>query len=397
MASPTARIRTEEDLSAASSVSPPLPSDALFEILLRLPAKELCRLRAVRSSWRSLTRDASFIKDHTARHKGPYLATTLFDQEGESCGVSIIDLSSCDVIKRIYTVERGFRLQRTDLDLVCLVGGRDPLAVTVLNPATGATLCPSLDFAKEYEYLLERRSVSVDLCALGKVPSTGDYKVLRVLRVRSPLGWHQLCEIMTLDSSNHTHWRAKRPGPLSTVHSHNKKQSVVIHGVVYFLLDYPKPHLTHLNKAFKPGSIASFNLETEEWMPTINGPDLRSFYEGEDLTGIYDDPDIMVNLSITNLNGSLVMVHILCGISVSIWFLTDLENALWVKRYGISSRHGNCCAYPLALLDDDQRIILLSQANDAVQSYDPKTDTYSDMLHLEDCSSTGIYTGSLLY
>ncbi|KQK20479.1 hypothetical protein BRADI_1g54780v3 [Brachypodium distachyon] len=370
MASPTARIRNEQDLSAASSVSPPLPSDALFEILLRLPGKELCRLRAVRSSWRSLTRDASFIKDHAARHKGPYLATTLVDQEGESCGVSIIDLSSCDVIKRIYTVERGFRLQRTHRDLVCLVGGRNPLAVTVLNPATGASVSPSLDFSKEYEYLLERRS---------------------------PLGWHQLCEIMTLDSSNHTHWRAKRPGPLSTVHSNNKKQSVVIHGVVYFLLDYPKPHLTHLNKAFKPGSIASFNLETEDWMPTINGPDLRSFYEGDDLTGIYDNPDIMVNLSITNLNGSLVMVHILCGISVSIWFLTDLENALWVKKYGISSRHGNCCAYPLTLLDDDQRIILLSQANDVVQSYDPKTDTYSHMLHLEDCSSTGIYTGSLLH
>jgi hypothetical protein len=217
-----------------------LPTETLVDILLRFPAKDVCRLRAVCPSWRSLTSDPLFVKAHAARHKGPLLATTFVD--GESCGVSIVDLLSGDVIKRIRTSDRGLRVQRTNLDHVCLVGRRNPLPVpvTVLNPATGAIISSSHHISDMYKFLL-RRKLSMDSCAFGKVPSTGVYKALRFLQVYPPVCWNQLCEVMTLDDSGQAQWRAIQ-GPPGPVFSDNKMKSVVIDGVVYFLFDFSHRH-----------------------------------------------------------------------------------------------------------------------------------------------------------
>jgi hypothetical protein len=48
------------------SVDGVLPMELLFEVLLLLPAKEVCRVRAVCPSWRSLTYDPIFIAAHAA-------------------------------------------------------------------------------------------------------------------------------------------------------------------------------------------------------------------------------------------------------------------------------------------------------------------------------------------
>ncbi|CAD6340820.1 unnamed protein product [Miscanthus lutarioriparius] len=47
---------------------PALPQDVLFDILLRLPGKQLCRLRAVRRSWRSVLSDPLFVAAHAGRN-----------------------------------------------------------------------------------------------------------------------------------------------------------------------------------------------------------------------------------------------------------------------------------------------------------------------------------------
>ncbi|CAM0905597.1 unnamed protein product [Alopecurus aequalis] len=386
MASPTPSKRSGKDPSDASGAGA-LPPDGLYEILLRLPAKDLCRLRAVCRSWRSLTSDPLFIKDHAARHTRPFLASTLADDGGdESCGVSIVDLSSGDVIKRIHTRDKDIRLQRTYLDRVCLVGGRHPLAVTALNPATGATLSPSRDISGEYEDLLERRYVSMDSCAFGKVPSTGEYKAFRFLNAGSPVGSQNLCEVITL-GSNHARWRPK-PRPPVPVRSHNKITSVVIDGVVYYLFGFYDPRYKY--------SITPFNLETEEWMPTLSSPEsVSSYYKGSNKITISWSPEAVEHLSITNLNGFLVLVHVIHQISMDLWFLMDFEKGLWVKKYSIRYRRDYRHAYPLLVLDDE-RIIFIMQSKDILISYDPKTDTYTDMFHLQDYRSIAIYTGSLL-
>jgi hypothetical protein len=277
-----------------------------------------------------------------------------------------------------------------------MVGGRCPLAVTALNPATGATLGPSGDISEEYADLLERRYVSMDSCSFGKVPSTGEYKALRFLNVGSPVGSQQLCEVMTLDGSSHARWRPN-PGPPLPVCSNNKITSVVIDGVAYFLLPgFFDPRYKYLKRMFKPGSITPFNLETEEWMPTLSGPEsVSSYYMAGNKITTSRSPEAVEHLSITNLNGFLVIVHLVHLISMDLWFLMDVEKGLWVKKYSIRYRRDYRRAYPLLVLDDE-RIIFIMQAKDTLISYDPKTDTYTHMFDLQDYRSIGIYTGSLL-
>ncbi|XP_044950470.1 putative F-box protein At3g47150 [Hordeum vulgare subsp. vulgare] len=85
----------------AASSSGDLPADALYEVLLRIPAKELCRLRAVCPAWCALTSDRHFVAAHKSRHRTspPLLAMGYRDDSGVS-GVAISDLSG-NVVKRI--------------------------------------------------------------------------------------------------------------------------------------------------------------------------------------------------------------------------------------------------------------------------------------------------------
>jgi hypothetical protein len=59
--------------AVAASSTGMLHPDAVYEILLRLPTKELCRLRTVCRRWRSLLSDPHFIVVHSARHPGPLI------------------------------------------------------------------------------------------------------------------------------------------------------------------------------------------------------------------------------------------------------------------------------------------------------------------------------------
>jgi len=89
-----------------------LPPDLLFDVLLRLPAKELCRLRAVCRSWRSLTFDPLFVGEHAARH--PLFLANFRDDRAR---VHVVDLSG-NVVKVIPNPD-GDRLLPTRLDLAC--------------------------------------------------------------------------------------------------------------------------------------------------------------------------------------------------------------------------------------------------------------------------------------
>ena len=90
-----------------------LPADAMYEILLWLPAKDLYRLRVVCRPWRSLLSDPRFIAAHAARHPAPLIVA------GYPTGVrnrrflfDILDLSG-RVVKRVRpTLGRDDRMSR---------------------------------------------------------------------------------------------------------------------------------------------------------------------------------------------------------------------------------------------------------------------------------------------
>ncbi|KAF7021220.1 hypothetical protein CFC21_034205 [Triticum aestivum] len=396
MASPSSDSDKRGELRPPEHIAGELPRDALYDILLRLPAKDVCRLRAVSPSWRSLTLDPLFVKAHAARHPGPLLATTFAD--GESRGVSIVDLLSGNVIKRIRTSDPDLRVQRTRLDRVCLVGGRHPLGVpvTLLDPATGAVISSSQVISMKYAGLLKTRKASMDSCIFGKVPSTGVYKAFRFLEIRPLVSPQQLCEVMTLNGRSPGRWRA-RPGPPGRVFSDHTMKSAAIDGVVYFLMDFSNMYQSKVT--IKPASIAAFNLETEVWMPPIDGPEqVSSLYDEEDVLPVFEDPRAVGILSITNLNGSLVVaqVHHSSPQSMDLWFLMDREKGVWVKKYSTGYyRREDHFSYPLLVLDDE-RIVFVMQLTGLLQVYDPKTETYTDLWQLEDFQSMCIYTGNLL-
>ena len=158
-----------------------LPADALFEVLLRLPAKDLCRLRAVCRSWRALTYDPHFAAVHKSRHAEPLFAVTFRDRFGY--GIAIVGLSG-QVLRRIPFGTDHIELLLTHLDRLCVIRGCKPsLAAWVLNPATGVALTlPGLHSDEFVGICIEdrfswgslRHNCKTVTYALGQVAATGD-------------------------------------------------------------------------------------------------------------------------------------------------------------------------------------------------------------------------------
>ncbi|KAF7073930.1 hypothetical protein CFC21_078850 [Triticum aestivum] len=226
----------------AASSSGDLPADALYEVLLCIPAKELCRLRAVCPAWRALTSDPLFVAAHKSRHhKAPPLLAVAYDDDGNHNGVEILDLSG-NVVKRIPNTEYkavlmhdSIRVVRTRLDLICLSWVVCSRAFWVLNPATGATIALPLGFSEELEHELEGFiwDCQVESCAFGHVSSTREYKALRVSRINHH---QQVSEVITFDDTNHGCWRRKQDPPSDICTG--KMKCVVVDGVVYFLMNF---------------------------------------------------------------------------------------------------------------------------------------------------------------
>lgn len=153
-------------------------------------------------------------------------------------------------------------------------------------------------------------------------------------------------------------------------------------GVIYFFFDYT---------VMVPGSIAPFDLSTEEWISAIRGPEPFSSvdFRGYERT-----------LSLASLDGSLVTIDNVSGSFFDLWFLMDHEQSLWVKKYRLNMKHHCDFSYPLLILDDE-RIVIFERIMRVLQCYDPTTNVLTDVLdmmgmRIGESQSIGVYTGSLL-
>ncbi|KAM0851230.1 hypothetical protein ACQ4PT_052563 [Festuca glaucescens] len=242
---------------AASSSDDLVPvPDSMYEILLRQPAKELCRLRAVCRSWRALTSSPLFIAAHKARHTNPLLVVGYAKGNSTSIRFGVVDLSGGNALGRIPKVGGGtvpvhktagdvvrvpasedeeIHVMRTRVDLICFARLSRPLGLSILNP----------------------------------VSSTGEYKALRITGLGDePCSGRQLCEVITFDGTDHGRWRGKQ-GPPSLL---DTRFVIVVGAVVYFLMKFYSLDSDHQLLIAEPSSIVSFNLGTEEWMGILRGP-----------------------------------------------------------------------------------------------------------------------------
>ncbi|XP_066398777.1 F-box protein At3g07870-like [Miscanthus floridulus] len=381
MASSTLRSGTEAETGGSV-----LPIDAIYEILIRLPSEELCRLRVVCRPWRSLLSNPQFIAAHATRHRRPLFVAghgKSYRADGILC--RIIDLSG-RVIKYIrWTSREDERLMliSTQHNLACFAKGNS-MRCQLLNLVTGDRFALPEELSQEHATetrLLEILFYRVSI-AFGQVASTGELKLIRVIddnsiyHYRFPSG-HQLCEVLTLGGSRDARWRGKKAAqdrvdmrPLSRA---------VVDGVVYFLLD---EYVS--NQDVQPQGIASFDLLTEEWRSIRRGPiSIPAYYS---------------NLSLAALNGSLVLVDCTSHVSMDLWFLMDFEKGLWVKQHTVQvnlSVRDEFRAHPLVILKNGSVVIYIGSRR-LLRIYNPRNNTYTHVAEMVSSDRIGLYTGNLL-
>ncbi|CAN6213695.1 unnamed protein product [Urochloa humidicola] len=390
---PDSRSMHQRAPSAASN-SGVLPADVLFDVLLRLPAKELCRLRAVCRAWRSLTVDPLFAGAHAARH--PLFLANFRDDRAHIC---VVDLCG-NVVKRIPSAD-GHQLLHTRLDLACVATVR--YRCCVLNPATGSVEIlperPAADHLNRENFRKPKTSF-----AFGRIAITGEYKVLRIFDRPSLPGFneHQLFEVLTIkgassSSSGCVQWRARQ----SYDRFVEASSAIVIGEVVHFKVDrkYDALILAGISTSIKPDYIISFDLEREEWNGLLRGPIADIFQTDEYDHQLEDYRFLWPELTLADLRGSLSLVHYRKSRQImDLWVLKDFDSGLWEKEYVIkielSFPTTEWCVKSLFMLDDG-RIIIHFPETGLLFIYDPRTNTSAQMgmRHLEVASMD---TGNLL-
>ncbi|PVH63853.1 hypothetical protein PAHAL_2G121100 [Panicum hallii] len=280
----------------------PLPADALYEILLRFPARDLCRLCAVCRPWRCLLSDPHFVAAaHAARHPEPPLIlagyNTALQDDGIICDV--MDLSG-RVVKRVRTTgdDTGGKecVISIEAGLICTSKGTE-WSSRLLNLATGAVraLPDPEGLAEEpAAHELDTTYLFAD-AMLGQVPSTGKYKVLRVLE---HFNHHEgkLYEVCAMDRGSNAWWTGKKPVPRTVCLG--LWLTVVVNGIVYFFYD-------EQDQAQDPAldRIASFDIGIEEWRASLRGP-LSSIVDADVWPNRRSCTD---ELTMAALNGCLVV------------------------------------------------------------------------------------------
>ncbi|CAL4897550.1 unnamed protein product [Urochloa decumbens] len=349
---------------AASNYGAVLPVDVLYDILLRLPAKELCRLRLVCRSWRLLTSDPLFARAHLSRHP-PHAVVLRYDRNE----VHVIDLRG-SVIKRIRIGRGPGEVLSTHGDLACVSHGWG--LAYVFNLSTGAMVA-DIDIESRSKVNAEK-----PVCVLGHVPATGEYKLLRIqdrsrMSYNNNGGFVTSCEVMTLGGGggrNRQRWR-KRPPPPALLSSWSV---AVVAGVAYFLLPPPRK----VGEA-EPDGIAVFDMAAEEWKPTtIQGPSSSIILETSSAVCRRKQ------FGLATLNERLVTVY--CNLhqwSTQLWLLVDMEESLWTKLYTLQGTQfwdvvNFCFHYPLTVFDDG-RILVSGNRTGAIRAYDPRTGAWADL------------------
>ncbi|TVU39723.1 hypothetical protein EJB05_13161, partial [Eragrostis curvula] len=298
----------------AASDGRELPFDLMLDVLLRVPAKDICRLRAVCRAWRAATTDPLFVRAHAARHPDLLFLAKVRDDDAH---IRVVDLSGV-VVKRI-AIPEGHHLLCTRLDLACVATHRSS-SCRVLNPATGAAHALPESPTPEHAGHENLRDLYIDYAAFGSTRcseySTGP-SILTLTRSSCSSG----------GSAGHGRWRGKQPRNVFV----EATNAVVVGGVVYFKIDsvYHAMLVSGVNPGINQDSILSFDLETEQWREELQGPMGANFGIGILDDDLDDIRCLWIQLTLADLGGSLALVYYFDYRHVmDLWLLEDLAEYL---------------------------------------------------------------------
>ncbi|EEE66780.1 hypothetical protein OsJ_23512 [Oryza sativa Japonica Group] len=326
-----------------------LPVDLLNAVLLRLPARPACRLRAVCRPWRAVLSDPRFAAAHAARHPDPHLVVAACDRL-DAGGIELVD--------------------------VYLVGASGDVAKRV--PAGSTT--PST-----------ARSRSARAAS-----SSGEHKVLRIGTVVH--GEPQVCAVLTSPSPAavvRTRGVREAPSPPLVVRT-RRGDVAVAGGVAYFLL----------RRAYLADRIAAFDLEAEQWRPAlVGGPPLAAWRPTRP-----DRPRVTLAELGGSL---VVAIDDHRAATLDLWFLLAAGDGEqhWSKQYTVTMpyhrRPWRCDgerAEPVVVLDDGRIVFWVwaggsggtRHGGGVMRVYDPITGGHTDVATAARCAHVGVYTGNLL-
>ncbi|KAK3124700.1 hypothetical protein QOZ80_7BG0590880 [Eleusine coracana subsp. coracana] len=377
MASPrsisTARDQRRRILAATTSDDGILPTDALRGILLRLPARHLCRFRSVCRSWRSLLSEPDFVKAHASLHPSPLVAVAVTSGEcSNTVDFIVLDMSGKKV-KRIPAGMWSFDAQISSHQYLAGIAVDDYCrCLRMVNLESGAiSLVP-----KRFQ-----RARALPAGFVHGRAASGEHKVIRI---RNTSSGAQYCDVLTLGSGGdygNTYWRRGQPPPVP-VHSRYRGSAVVVKGIAYFLVDRIQLYNSEVPGDVTLDDMATFDLSTEQWSLTLLHGPLSS-----DIQKRQHRPQL------TALKGRLVVIHPRYeGGPMDLWFRvgTSLDDAgwpIWFRRYA-NIRFG----VPLWELDDGRLAVWMWSRKSwtvpddymgMLSLYDPKTRGYVTVAELD--------------
>ncbi|VAI92653.1 unnamed protein product [Triticum turgidum subsp. durum] len=287
-----------------------LPSDVIFDILSRVPAKSMCRFRCVSRECRDRISDPVFIAAAQERRPPEPLLVVGSDHD---MSLRLVDMDGT-VVRVISGMNRPWVPVSTNPDgFVCVTTGfsKDDNLAGVIDLTTMKMPVTHLKSDRAWGY--------------GRAVPSGAYKMVR-------LGFHH-CEVFTVGDNDG--WKRRKCPPFRFDGSSHDNYTAAVNGMLHFLpVALPD----------EEGTLLFFDLESEEWKCGIKGP-----------------PKVKLgrlNIRLGELNGSLCMVEPEVRHSgyTNIWLLKDHHKSVWVKAYtipldtsAIDRRH----MMPLRVLDDD--------------------------------------------
>jgi hypothetical protein len=174
---------------------------------------------------------------------------------------------------------------------------------------------------------------------------------------------------------------------------------VVYRGAAYFLLSYF--NRVAASSLIRTGCMPSFDLETEQWSMTLQGPTKTILH---DANGTVNYTGLAGHLMLAQLKGTLSAAHWKDHVSiVDLWFLTDFDKGTWSKEYRINvdfvffGTGVYVKVHPLVVTDEGEVVFWLQAGTKAiVQIYNPVTKISLDITETSIYAGVGVYTGSPL-
>ncbi|KQK02312.2 F-box protein At5g49610 [Brachypodium distachyon] len=191
----TARVRRNRRDGAAAGGGPVLPEELiLWDILVRVPAKELLRCRAVCRSWRRHTSDGAFLLAHHLRQPSlPLVSSNAGDPARPRASVYAFDLRRSPAVRLPvlgftgHNAIRGFSIHAS-CDGLLILSLADSSRFFICNPAT-----------RQWRALPELAGSD----AASLYPHRGEYRVLYWKLADNKRNF--VYSILTLSSSSQEH------------------------------------------------------------------------------------------------------------------------------------------------------------------------------------------------